>query len=75
VHRCQDPYEAGSYINKHLQPGAVILCKGSQNGVYAEETVKLLLADPADAINLVRQSDYWLERKRRQFGAAERDNV
>jgi UDP-N-acetylmuramoyl-tripeptide--D-alanyl-D-alanine ligase len=67
VKRFDDPYEAGTYIHKHLKQGAVILCKGSQNGVFAEETVKLLLADPADAINLVRQSDYWLERKRQQF--------
>lgn len=62
-----DPYSAGEYLKPRLQKGTLVLAKGSQNGVFAEETVKLLLANPADAKKLVRQSDYWLKRKATVF--------
>lgn len=61
------PYEVAHYLSPLLRQGDVVLVKGSQNGVFAEETVKLLLADPADAAKLVRQSPEWLERKRLAF--------
>lgn len=57
------PYEAGEYVRRHLKPGAVILAKGSQNGVFAEEAVKLLLANASQARKLVRQSPYWMTKK------------
>lgn len=63
------PYEAAEFIKTILKPGAVLLAKGSQNGVFVEEAVKQLLADPADSAKLVRQSDEWLSKKRLQFGA------
>jgi len=63
----KSPYEAGEYVKQHLQAGAVVLAKGSQNGVFAEEALKLLLRKPDDATRLVRQSAYWLTVKRRQF--------
>jgi hypothetical protein len=44
-----------------------LLAKGSQNGVFAEEAVKLVLASPADANKLVRQSGSWAKIKKRQF--------
>ena len=62
------PYAAGEFLKLLLQPGDVLLAKGSQNGVFAEETVKLLLADPVDAVGLVRQSPTWLAKKSKQFG-------
>ncbi|HSH18698.1 MAG TPA: Mur ligase family protein [Candidatus Saccharimonadales bacterium] len=61
------PYEAGAFVKKQLKEGAVVLAEGSQNGVFAEEAIKLLLKHKADADKLVRQSDYWLGVKRRQF--------
>lgn len=61
------PYDAGKFVLKELKAGAVVLAKGSQNGVFAEEALKPLLADPADASKLVRQSKYWLKRKSQQF--------
>lgn len=70
VHVCISPYEAGTYVRKRLQKGAVVLAKGSQNGVFAEESLKPLLANPDDAKKLVRQSAYWLTRKRSQFADA-----
>jgi UDP-N-acetylmuramoyl-tripeptide--D-alanyl-D-alanine ligase len=63
------PEEAASAIKKHLGTGAVILAKGSQNGVFAEEAVKQLLADPADQSSLVRQTPDWLAKKSRSFEA------
>jgi len=64
---CDSPYEAGQFVKKHLQEKAIVLAKGSQNGVFAEEAVKMLLADPHDASKLVRQSSWWLQKKDRQF--------
>jgi UDP-N-acetylmuramoyl-tripeptide--D-alanyl-D-alanine ligase len=57
------PYEAAEIIERQLKEGAVVLCKGSQNGVFAEEAVKLLLKNPEDEKLLVRQSKYWLKKK------------
>ena len=56
-----------AFIRKHIKEGAVILAKGSQNGVFAEEVVKQLLAHPSDARKLVRQSPSWLKVKAKQF--------
>jgi UDP-N-acetylmuramoyl-tripeptide--D-alanyl-D-alanine ligase len=63
------PYEAGAFVKSVLQPGALVLAKGSQNGVFAEEALKPLLDDPADQAKLVRQSPYWLTIKQKQFGS------
>ncbi|MBI2285696.1 UDP-N-acetylmuramoyl-tripeptide--D-alanyl-D-alanine ligase [Candidatus Saccharibacteria bacterium] len=62
-----NPYKAGEYIKPLIQQGSLILAKGSQNGVFAEETVKLLLADPTDGSKLVRQSPEWLKKKSKAF--------
>lgn len=61
------PYEAGEYVKSQVKSGAIIYAKGSQNKVFAEEAIKLLLADPADTSRLVRQSAYWLKRKQISF--------
>ncbi len=67
VERFNSPYEAGEFIKKAIKPGAVILAKGSQNGVYAEEAIKYFLADPKDEKQLVRQTPDWLSKKSKQF--------
>ncbi len=61
------PYAAGKHVALIVKTGDVVLAKGSQNGVFAEEAVKLLLADPADAAKLVRQSTAWARTKAAQF--------
>ncbi len=61
------PHAAGEHVKLLLSPGDVVLAKGSQNGVFAEEAVKVLLADPTDASKLVRQSSAWLRIKENQF--------
>jgi len=63
------PYVAGEFLKDQVQKDALILVKGSQNGVFAEEAIKSLLADPADAAQLVRQSAEWLRIKQRSFRA------
>jgi len=68
VHSFDSPYDAGAYVSGKLQKNAVVLAKGSQNGVFAEEALKPLLADPTDAAKLVRQSPRWMTKKQQQFG-------
>ena len=61
------PYLAGGFVHGILKDGAVILAKGSQNGVFAEEAVKVLLHNTEDEEKLVRQSTAWLKKKDDQF--------
>jgi UDP-N-acetylmuramoyl-tripeptide--D-alanyl-D-alanine ligase len=61
------PYAAGEFLALILRPGDVLLAKGSQNGVFAEEALKPLLAHQADKSKLVRQSETWLKTKVKQF--------
>ena len=67
VEMFETPYAAGRYLRECIQPGAVILAKGSQNKVFAEEAVKLILQNESDAAHLVRQSSEWLKKKARNF--------
>jgi len=62
-----DPYSAGEFLKTVIKDNALILVKGSQNKVFAEETTKLILDNPADAAKLVRQSPQWLKIKRKNF--------
>lgn len=67
VRQFVDPYRAGEYLKTIIKPGAIVLAKGSQNNVYAEEAVKLILADKSDSQKLVRQSPDWLKKKHKNF--------
>jgi UDP-N-acetylmuramoyl-tripeptide--D-alanyl-D-alanine ligase len=60
-----NPIDAGKFVKERLRQDTVVLVKGSQNGVYAEEAIKPMLALPADARKLVRQSRYWMRLKHR----------
>jgi UDP-N-acetylmuramyl pentapeptide synthase len=62
-----DPYAAGEFVKTEVKAGAVLLAKGSQNNVYAEEAIRSLLANPNDANRLVRQSPAWQKVKRKNF--------
>lgn len=69
VVRTETPLDAAKAIKKQLQPEAIILAKGSQNGVFAEEAVKKLLAHPEeDSPKLVRQSQSWIKKKQQWLG-------
>ncbi len=67
VKRFNSPYELGAYVKQQLKDKTVVLAKGSQNNVYMEEAVKILLADPKDSSKLVRQSKSWQKIKAKNF--------
>lgn len=65
------PYLAGGFVHSVIKPGAVVLIKGSQNGVFTEEATKVLLHDATDEASLVRQSPEWMARKEAIFDRAD----
>ena len=67
VRSFKSPYDAGAFVHSVLQPHAVVLAKGSQNGVFTEEALKVLLHSTVEEEELVRQSPDWLAIKRDQF--------
>ena len=58
--------EAGGFARSVTEPGAVILVKGSQGGVYLEEAIKVLCV-MSEEDELVRQSPGWLKTKEAFF--------
>jgi UDP-N-acetylmuramoyl-tripeptide--D-alanyl-D-alanine ligase len=54
--------DAGAFVRSVTQPGAGILLKGSEGGIYLEEAVKVLCTMSED-IELVRQSPQWMKIK------------
>jgi UDP-N-acetylmuramyl pentapeptide synthase len=59
--------EAGAFVHKVLEPGAAILFKGSEGGVFLEEAVKIVLHSTDDESSLVRQTPSWIETKQQFF--------
>lgn len=55
--------DAGRFVAGVAEPGSIILAKGSEGGVYLEETVKILLRSQEDEDHLVRQSSEWQSTK------------
>jgi UDP-N-acetylmuramoyl-tripeptide--D-alanyl-D-alanine ligase len=62
-----NPFEAGLFVKDTIKNKAVILAKGSQNGVFAEEALKPLLKNRYDEKKLVRQTNYWVALKQKSF--------
>lgn len=60
----KDPWIAGKWLKTQLKRGDRVLVKGSQGGVFLEETVALMLADKKDKKKLVRQSPFWMRVKK-----------
>jgi UDP-N-acetylmuramyl pentapeptide synthase len=67
VIRTLTPYHAGELVKPLLKADTVVLIKGSQGGIFLEETTKILLNDPADQSQLVRQTAQWQKLKRAAF--------
>lgn len=60
----QSSTEAGLEIAKLLNPGDIILVKGSQNTIFLEEAVKKMMLEENLASDLLcRQSNWWLNIK------------
>jgi len=68
VYEAKNSVDAGKFVARKITEGAVILAKGSQNGVFAEEALKSLLENKSDFSKLVRQDKYWMDKKRLTFG-------
>ncbi len=71
VEKFFDANIAGQHIQKMIQESVgecIVVCKGSQNTIFLEEAVKHLLVNPEDQKELTRQSDRWLNKKKRYFG-------
>lgn len=63
------PYEIGHFLKRLVKKGDLVLVKGSQNGVFSEEVVRILLDPSLDAKDcVVRQSKAWKRKKRKAFG-------
>lgn len=62
-----DAISAGAFVHSRIEAGAVILAKGSQGGIFAEEALKVLLHSSNDMKYLVRQDPAWLEAKTKFF--------
>lgn len=59
----RSPLDAGAFVHKVLEPGGVVLFKGSEGGIFLEEAIKIVLHSTGDEAHLVRQSTAWMERK------------
>ena len=66
VKNCRTAIEAAEFVRGVTEPGAVVLVNGSQNTIYLEEAVKLLIENSED-VQLVRQSDSWRSTKEKYF--------
>lgn len=64
VYEAKNSVDAGEFVKNKIKEGAVILAKGSQNGVFAEEALKPLLKDKSDFSKLVRQDKSWMDKKK-----------
>ncbi len=49
----------------------VLVFKGSQNTIFLEESIKQVLADPADVVKLPRQWKWWSDKKQAFFDSIE----
>ncbi len=59
--------QAGAFAHSVMKQSALVLVKGSQNQVYTEEAIKILLLDQNDVKRLVRQSPAWMATKEEFF--------
>lgn len=68
---CSSALDAWRKIKHMLKESGLeclLVCKGSQNTIFLEETVKMLLANPVDKEKLTRQSKRWIDKKKEFFG-------
>lgn len=67
VQSFQNAVQAGGFVHGVVRDGALVLVKGSQDGGYLEEAVKILLKNQDQGSLLVRQSPAWLAHKEQYF--------
>lgn len=62
--------ELGNFVKDELKKQdktVLVVWKWSQNTIFLEEAIKILLADDSDIKNLVRQSAWWQKKKNKFF--------
>ncbi|HKL44116.1 MAG TPA: Mur ligase family protein [Candidatus Absconditabacterales bacterium] len=72
VEHFEDSVQLGEYVKLELIKSDIpklLVIKGSQNTIFLEEAVKILLEDQEDVVNLVRQSDWWMKKKFKFFSS------
>ena len=69
VKLCKNALEAGGFVREQLHKDGVCLFKGSDQGVYLEEAVKINLHSTDDEKKLVRQTPEWLDYKDKLYAA------
>src|SRR3989339_376059 len=57
----------GRHLKENLPVNALLLFKGSQNTIFLEEAVKILLQNPSDSKKLCRQEPFWLKQKEKYW--------
>lgn len=55
--------EIGEHLKKNITDKSIVLVKGSQNDLYLEEVVKILLTNPENVKYICRQNEYWQKKK------------
>ncbi|MDR1033040.1 MAG: UDP-N-acetylmuramoyl-tripeptide--D-alanyl-D-alanine ligase [Candidatus Nomurabacteria bacterium] len=71
VESFENALQAGAFVHKVLEPGAVVLFKGSQGGIYLEEAIKIILHSTEEENDLVRQTPGWMRIKQEFFESFE----
>lgn len=61
--------DAGAFVRGVMEEGSIVLAKGSEGNIYAEEAIKELLHSTSDDHQLVRQSPEWIQRKTNFFSS------
>jgi UDP-N-acetylmuramoyl-tripeptide--D-alanyl-D-alanine ligase len=72
VHHFDDSFCLWNFVKKELKKDKVkkiIIGKGSQNTIFLEEAVRLILKEPKDSARLTRQSDWWKGKKDKWFNS------
>lgn len=57
--------KARNFIKKTIKSGDLILVKGSQNTLYLEQAVEMLLENKSDAKKLCRRGSFWDKQRRK----------
>ena len=63
VYEAKNAIDAGTFVHKIMERGALVLLKGSQGEIYLEEATKILLLNKDDEKWLVRQDEKWKKTK------------
>lgn len=63
VNQFDNSRQAGIFLQTYLQPGDLVLFKGSQNTIFLETAVEMCLENKEDSPKLCRRGEFW-DKKR-----------